>query len=665
MAGRVQRTCHQCGSNVGFRISDDGFFYCGYCNSQADDIVDTGVDEELVFNTYSQKSSIRVRPASTNVIPAEPISQVKLTTSQYLDHPDVPVDDEDDGVGPTGPSDFGSTKMNISYEDYYLEIRSRYLTGIQIMIQLQCKALVEEFSVSPLIVGLVGQVWLRFLASTGIMDGQWADQAVHDSEAQMKDEGEEFQPSAQHRGDPVNIHGKRVASVWFKSLRSTIQLPCTLAISFLICHVAREAITSSDMIKWALEGKLPYFAAFNEIEKQIGSSSDACPIQAKRMFRPVKIISSQKLESTAAQIAQKIGLELPSVNFYAIASHFLNQLSLPIPDILPMACRLYEWSKPAELYLSANELRIPTRAYVMSILIVTIRMIFNINGYGMWESIYSNNIENGGGDDEFSSNNLLPSGTKLNGVKLLRILEAKYDELPVLYEYSCDLTSYLQFCKDVVFSDLRPSYEDLEEKTILKEFWDFYQNNKDTGKSDNRKGDTSGPSASANGESKGDEVKKTKSDQSTSNNTSQKTNSCHDGDQYSEHCSQPSKESSTKDEAIRRLKMNMDDKKFCYIPPRVKVKKKDYLHYARRKNDVFVYAVHADYFILLRSCAKVARVETRVMHIAALCLERRLQWLEKSVDSLLHLDLNFSDDCDFCKDESEKNLEDDTMDLNS
>ncbi|GFP85932.1 tata box-binding protein-associated factor RNA polymerase i subunit b [Phtheirospermum japonicum] len=427
MVGRVQRTCQDCGSNVGFSMSDDGFFYCGYCLSQADDIVDTGVDEEQVFTHYN---------------------------------PNVPVDDAGDGVGPTGPSDFGSTKKNISYEDYYLEIRSRYLTGIQIMIQSQCKALVEEFSVSPLIIGLVGQVWLRFLASTGLMAGEWADQAVHDSEAQMKGagEGEEFQPSAQHRGDPVNIHGKRVAYVWFRSLRSTIQLPCTLAISFLVCHVAREAVTPSDMIKWALEGKLPYFAASDDIEKQIGSSSDACPIPAKRMFRPVKIISSQKLESTAAQIAQKIGLELPSVNFFAIASRFLNQLSLPIADILSMACRVHEWSKPTELYLSANEFRIPTRACVMSILIVTIRMIFDINGYGMWESSFSNNIKN---------------------VNLLRMLEAKYDEFDELYaEYSCDLPSYLQFCKDVVFSDLRPSYEDLEEEKILKEFWDFYQSNK-------------------------------------------------------------------------------------------------------------------------------------------------------------------------------------------
>lgn len=177
-----------CGSSVGFARSDDGFFYCGYCNSQADDIFDTGVDEDQFFSHYSASCN-RIRPA--NVFAAEPISQVKLTTSQFLDHHDIMdhpnmEDTVGDGVGPTGPSDFGSSQKNFSYEEYYSEIRSRYLTGLQIMIQLQSQALVEKFNVSPLIIGLVGPLWLRFLASTRIMADEWADRAVHDSEAQTQ-----------------------------------------------------------------------------------------------------------------------------------------------------------------------------------------------------------------------------------------------------------------------------------------------------------------------------------------------------------------------------------------------------------------------------------------------------------------------------------------------
>lgn len=184
----MERICQVCGSSVGFTRADDGFFYCGYCNSQADDIFDTGLDEEQIFSHYSAKCS-RVRPSNVAVV--EPISQVKLSTSQFLDHSDIldhpNIEDAiNDGIGPTEPSDFASSRKDYSYEDYYTEIRSRYVMGLQLMIQLQSQTLVEKFDVSPLIIGLVGPVWLRFLASTKIMADEWADQAVHDSEAQTQ-----------------------------------------------------------------------------------------------------------------------------------------------------------------------------------------------------------------------------------------------------------------------------------------------------------------------------------------------------------------------------------------------------------------------------------------------------------------------------------------------
>lgn len=190
MAGRVARICHVCGSNLGFTMADDGFFYCGYCNSQADDIFDTGMEEEQVFTHYSA-SCTRARRSNVPATFVEPISQVKVSTSQFLDHHDIldrpNIEDAMfDGVGPTEPSDFASSQKNYSYQDYYTEIRSRYVTGLQLMIQFQCQALVEKFNVSPLIIGLVGPLWLRFLASTKIMADEWADRVVHDSEAQTQ-----------------------------------------------------------------------------------------------------------------------------------------------------------------------------------------------------------------------------------------------------------------------------------------------------------------------------------------------------------------------------------------------------------------------------------------------------------------------------------------------
>lgn len=91
-------------------------------------------------------------------------------------------------------------------------------------------------------------------------------------------------------------------------------------------------------------------------------------------------------------------------------------------------------------------------------------------------------------------------------------------------------------------------------------------------------------------------------------------------------------------DAIRRLKLDMEENKFCYIPPRVKVKRYDYLHYVRKKDSgALTYVAHADYYILLRACARAAQVDIRIMHIGVLSLERRLAWLEKRIDKCLHV----------------------------
>lgn len=87
--------------------------------------------------------------------------------------------------GPTEPEDFGGlSKGKLSYEDYYNEVRIKYVLGMGLMIRLQCEALVEKFNVTPLIVGVASTVWLRFLLSTGVFKDSWANDVLIDSEMQ-------------------------------------------------------------------------------------------------------------------------------------------------------------------------------------------------------------------------------------------------------------------------------------------------------------------------------------------------------------------------------------------------------------------------------------------------------------------------------------------------
>lgn len=131
--------------------------------------------------------------------------------------------------------------------------------------------------------------------------------------------------------------------------------------------------------------------------------------------------------------------------------------------------------------------------------------------------------------------------------------------------------------------------------------------------------------------------------------TSSKSDDSEKGDGNQDAASSGS--SLEKEKALKQLKLDMEENKFCYIAPRFMIKRRDYLHYARRRKDVLIYAVHADYYILLRCCAKVGLVETRIMHIAVLSLERRLQWLEKRIDHSLLLHSNIDGACEFCEGE--------------
>ena len=80
------------------------------------------------------------------------------------------------------------------------------------------------------------------------------------------------------------------------------------------------------------------------------------------------------------------------------------------------------------------------------------------------------------------------------------------------------------------------------------------------------------------------------------------------------------------------------------------MKKKDgYIRYARKKDGAYLYAVHADYYILLRSCAKVAQVDVRTMHVGVLTFEKRLEMLEKRIGFCLCKRIP-DDSCEFCRD---------------
>ncbi|KAL9266362.1 TATA box-binding protein-associated factor RNA polymerase I subunit B-like protein [Drosera capensis] len=561
-----------------------------------------------------------------------------------------------DHMGPTEPADFGSGEGTLEVGDYCKAVRIRYVLGIQLMIQYQCEALVEKFKVTPLICGIAGSVWLRFIASTGVFDLKWGDDVLIDSEDQGKPKQKVDTPKYA-KDEPRNAYNRRMLIVWFRYLRRKIPLDTSLAVSYLACHIAREPILPTDIQRWIMDGKLSYFSAFTKIEEALGRTARGCPLTASYMFRPSHPVPLQKLESIAGSIAECISLNLPPINFHAIASRYLRQQSLPVEKILPYAVCIFEWSMPPDLWLSTNEFRLPSRVCVMSIIIVAIRILYNINGLGKWESALftstslsledqmersslkdQSNAEpdshDSGDSDEKGGSTLSIHKFESEAVELLCNLEKRHGNITSKFDHAKDFPSYIHYCRDVVFSGL--AAQDYTDEVIMHKL----------------KRAVEGPDIDSNNKRSRLDRDSDDSDGKESSQFSNEKNimrrpSDHEGFEgkmsTNSHTSLADEQelkviagAGSKDAAIRVLKGDMEETRFTYIPPRERVKRLEYLQYTRKKEDGSLsYVAHADYYILLRACAEAVEVDTRIMHCGVLGLERRLAWIEKRISQCL------------------------------
>lgn len=112
------------------------------------------------------------------------------------------------------------------------------------------------------------------------------------------------------------------------------------------------------------------------------------------------------------------------------------------------------------------------------------------------------------------------------------------------------------------------------------------------------------------------------------------------------------------------MRSNMEENRFRYIKPREVNRRKrlrnyDYLHYVRKRDDgAFAYAAHAEYYILLRACARVVELDVRSLHGAVMNFEKRLEWLEKKLDHCLDVFPSIDHVCEFCSDDVEQDVPD-------
>uniref|UniRef100_A0A0E0L1B8 RING-type domain-containing protein n=1 Tax=Oryza punctata TaxID=4537 RepID=A0A0E0L1B8_ORYPU len=466
--GGIHLVCEYCGHGSEYAEDDaeDGFFTCRQCSAIHTSTQNTATNP-FDFPMTPSHLSVRRHPTQPTPTP-KPFPAPRGGGAPAFDDLGEPSEPRDFAPGANG---WGNP------EDLAARVRWRYVRGLQVILQRQLEALVERHRVGSLVAGLAGTIWLRWVAASKVFDEMWVQKmlaiaesveghsASNDKQSELEGDGQKSQSSYEF--------------LFLRSLRTILPVYSTLAVCFLACHVARETILPTDICRWAMEGKLPYVAAFTQVDKLLGSSLNDCPLSSRQLFRPTRVIGAWQLEAAAGSIAQKIGLLLPSVNFYSIAQRFLKELSLPIEKILPHACRIYEWAMPAELWLSSNPGRVPSRVCVMAILIVALRVLYGINGQGIWESIAQTESTVGSDPEASVPHSIEPDSNnneEFDARELLYTLAASFDKIDVGHDYSKEVHSYLKYCKDVVFTGMTFS---LEEEHLIEIFWDMYKGKED------------------------------------------------------------------------------------------------------------------------------------------------------------------------------------------
>ncbi|KAG2619925.1 hypothetical protein PVAP13_3NG143702 [Panicum virgatum] len=633
--GSIHLVCSGCeiGDDYTADDAEDGFFTCRMCSA-----VHTTQATIADPNDFQATGNISVRRLATQ--PAHKLGIPTPSAYPRTPHatpgprhaPAASAAAFDDFVKQSEPRDFAPVAGAWREpEDLAARVRWRYVRGLQVILQQQLEVLVERHRVGALVCGVAGTVWVRWVAASKVFDDMWARQVIaeHDAAGREKRSGggdnnnkpDEVKSEWEDDIFPRQKDRRRVEFAILHSLRMLLPVYSTLAVCFLACHIAREAILPTDIYKWAMEGKIPYLAVFTKVDRLLGSLQQLqdCPLDAGQLFRPVRVIGAWQLEASAGSIAQRVGLRLPSVNFYAIAQRCLKDLSLPVDKILPQACRIYEWATPAELWLSSNPARVPTRVYVMAILVVTLRVLYNINGQGIWE-ICEEGRNAGGSDTDANAptfKKLDDSNSEEFGMReLLCAIADAYEKINVSHDYLSDLQSYLKYCKEVIFTGITVS---TEKEHLIEIFSDMYKAREDDNPKEHVKSQSQGT----------EETTITKG----------VNKRYRDGTFVEASCTS----SSSGHDPMQILVSEMQDHGFHYMPPRKPRKSDGYLRYRRRRlSGGFMYVAHADYYMLVRAFAKLAEIDVRIMHISVLKLERGLACIEDRIERSLNTLQNLS-----------------------
>eukprot|EP00884_Botryococcus_braunii_P015287 jgi/Botrbrau1/2441/Bobra.0395s0062.1 len=257
------------------------------------------------------------------------------------------------------------------------EMVELYVDCLQTLLKVQLCALEQLCGMHGDLDVIAKQVWLALLGSANLLDeedlrkleqtldqvgqGGWADGGL----AQEEDTG--IAPSLKLRNKLV---------VFGDTLNAVFPKESLLSVLFLTCWLARKAIFASDIIRWVVNGQLP----FMNIAPYLGHLSGPSSMHLHKILNRSRGLPSPiRLTVIAANHAQALGLVLPPVNAAACLQRFTTELNLPT-ELHQSALEIFEIHRMGSpvTYLFPHH-QVNPHAEVMASLIVTIKMIYSLD----------------------------------------------------------------------------------------------------------------------------------------------------------------------------------------------------------------------------------------------------------------------------------------------
>ncbi|EFN51697.1 hypothetical protein CHLNCDRAFT_54966 [Chlorella variabilis] len=262
-----------------------------------------------------------------------------------------------------------------------------YVGALQQLLQRQAQVLIATLGMDPGLSGVLRQLWLAHLAHSRLLEpatilklevlagpGGGAPAATDGSEGE--DGGIDGGGSGGGAMPGQMTFGRRSLRIQAE-LAPALHPRHTLALLLLACWCQLEAAGPLDVLRWALDGRLPYVAF---------AAEEGAVLQQYRNILGGELIAVRGVPSpkalllNASTMGKRLGLACPPLSPALWLARYLADLELS-QELLPVALQLHALYQPAPLVPTEGER--PGRhpwALLMASLVVAAKLCYGVGG---------------------------------------------------------------------------------------------------------------------------------------------------------------------------------------------------------------------------------------------------------------------------------------------